>query len=85
VKFVKPTPISANTMYVAFYHMNVGHYANDDLYFATTGVDNAPLHALDNASSSGNGVYTYTGNPAFPGIASNSKNYWIDVVFQPTM
>ena len=43
-----PTPvaITAGTVYVASYLAPVGRYAGDAGYFATTGVDNGPLHAL---------------------------------------
>src|SRR5581483_9992278 len=39
VNFSNPVSISPNTTYVASYHTNVGKYAEDDNYFATTGVD----------------------------------------------
>ena len=47
VSFATPVTIAANTVYVASYHTNVGHYSLDVNYFAGTGVDNAPLHASD--------------------------------------
>ena len=56
VNFASPVSITANTVYVASYHANVGHYSQDSNYFATTGVDNAPLHALQNGVSGPNGV-----------------------------
>jgi hypothetical protein len=59
VTFASPVPITANTVYVASYHTNVGHYSQDLSYFATAGVDNPPLHALANGVSGGNGVYRY--------------------------
>ena len=46
VNFATPVAITANTVYVVSYHSNSGHYSADDGYFASTGVDNAPLHAL---------------------------------------
>src|SRR4051812_4621862 len=39
VSFATPVPILANVTYVASYHTNVGGYAFDGGYFATTGVD----------------------------------------------
>src|SRR6266850_401615 len=45
VNFGTPVAITANTIYVASYHTNVGRYAASPNYFKT-GVDNAPLHAL---------------------------------------
>jgi hypothetical protein len=80
VNFTTPVAITANTTYVASYHMNGGHYAQDTNYFASTGVDNAPLHAPSSPSSGGNGVYIY-GASAFPNNTFNASNYWVDVVF----
>ena len=50
VSFSTPVTIAANTTYVASYFAPVGHYSADSNYFAGTGVDNAPLHALANWS-----------------------------------
>jgi len=77
-------PITANTVYVASYHTNVGHYANDISFFATAGVDNGPLNALRDGNSGSNGVYTYSTSPAFPSLGHQASNYWVDVVFMPT-
>jgi hypothetical protein len=81
VNFATAVSISANTVYVASYHTNFGHYANDDGYFATSGVDNPPLHALRDGTSGANGVFVYNANSAFPTSAFQSTNYWVDVVF----
>ncbi len=80
VNFATPVAITANTVYVASYHTNVGHYAFNSNYFAAAGVDRPPLHALRNGVSGGNGVYVY-GASAFPSSTYNSNNYWVDVVF----
>ncbi len=45
VSFASPVAISANTTYVASYFAPAGGYAIDAGYFATSGYDNAPLHA----------------------------------------
>ena len=82
VNFTTPVTIAANTVYVASYHANNGHYSVNSNYFATSGVDNAPLHALANGVSGGNGVYTYGASSAFPNLTFNSSNYWVDVAFQ---
>ncbi len=82
VNFATPVPISANTVYVASYHSNSGHYSIDSYYFsASSGEDNPPLHALSSSSSNGNGVFTYASNSAFPDDSWHSCNYWVDVVF----
>jgi hypothetical protein len=82
VMFANPVEIAANTVYVASYHTTVGHYAGDNNYFATKGVDNGPLHALQNGVSGGNGVYEYTTTSAFPTDSYQASNYWVDVLFQ---
>ena len=79
--FSTPVAITANTVYVASYHANAGHYSADVNYFATAGVDNPPLHALANGVSGGNGVYAYGASSAFPTQTWNAANYWVDVVF----
>lgn len=82
VNFTAPILIAANTVYVASYHTNVGHYANDNNYFATA-IDNGPLHALHNGENGNNGVYAYGSNVAFPTTGYRATNYWVDVVFMP--
>ena len=84
VNFTTPVTITANTVYVASYHANGGHYAADDSYFATSGWDNLPLHALANGVSGGNGVYAYGSSAVFPSQTYLSSNYWVDVVFNPS-
>jgi methionine-rich copper-binding protein CopC len=81
VNFGAPVAIAANTIYVASYLAPVGRYAIDANYFATSGVDNAPLRALGTTGGAGNGVYLYGSSPAFPSSTFNASNYWIDVVF----
>ena len=71
VNFTTPVSITAGTVYVASYFAPVGHYAADGGYFATAGVDNVPLHALQDGVSGGNGVYAYGSAAAFP---SNTFN-----------
>jgi hypothetical protein len=84
VTFATPVAITANTTYVASYHTNVGHYAGDNDYFATTGVTNGPLTALATGTDGSNGVYRYSASSAFPNQTFRSSNYWVDVVFAPT-
>ena len=81
--FSTPVAIAANTVYVASYHTDVGHYAGDNGFFATAGVDSPPLHALKDGAYGGNGVYVYSGAPAFPIQTWSASNYWVDVVFTP--
>ena len=83
VLFATPVAITANTVYVASYHANTGHFSADNNYFSVNGVDNPPLHALANSVSGGNGVFAYGSSSAFPNQAWNARNYWVDVVCQP--
>jgi PKD repeat protein len=77
VNFSTPVSISANTTYVAAYHANKGHYADDQNYFALSALNNGPLHAT-------NGVYNYGPTGSFPNQTWNFSNYWVDVVFNTT-
>ncbi len=79
--FSTPVAISANTTYVISYHTNVGFYASTTLGLANK-VDNAPLHAPANTSTSGNGVYHYGSTSGFPNQSWYASNYWVDVVFK---
>jgi hypothetical protein len=93
VNFAQPVSINPNTTYVASYFAPKGHYAQTSGYFypqpspppdGGSMVDAAPLHALRNSPSSGNGVYVYSSTSAFPSNTFNAENYWADVVFTPS-
>lgn len=79
VDFASPVAITANTIYVASYHTDVGRYAVTENYFTSGGFDRPPLHALPNGSG-GNGVYAL-GASQFPTRTYLGTNYWVDVVF----
>ena len=85
VNFSTPVAITANTVYVASYHTNVGHYSDDLNYFTGKGMDNPPLHALADGVSGFNGVYAYGSTSSFPNQGWNGSNYWVDVVFSTTV
>src|SRR5439155_449006 len=82
VSFATPVAISANTTYIAAYFSTSG-FAYDAGYFASAGVDNAPLHALRWGVDGPNSLYAYGAAPQFPASASGGSNYWADVVFSP--
>ncbi len=82
--FSTPVAVTANTTYVISYHTNVGSYSADGGYFATAPVDSPPLHAPTGAAAGGNGVFVY-GESQFPTGTFNATNYWVDVVFAPTL
>jgi hypothetical protein len=81
VTFASPVLIAANTTYVASYHTDVGGFAIDQNYFASAGVDNAPLHALQSGVAGGNGV-ELPGASGFPDQTYYASNYWVDVVYR---
>jgi hypothetical protein len=80
--FASPIPIAANTTYIASYHTDAGYYALTEPGF-TSAIDRAPLHALADGASGGNGVYAY-GSSAYPSQTWDASNYWVDVVFVTT-
>jgi hypothetical protein len=79
VSFATPVAVAANTVYVASYHTNTGHYSATGAAFASAGVDTPPLHAVANGTSA-NGVYNY-GASGFPTSSFNATSYSVDVVF----
>ncbi|HLZ15082.1 MAG TPA: DUF4082 domain-containing protein, partial [Candidatus Saccharimonadales bacterium] len=81
VSFPDPVPIAANTTYIVSYHTNVGHYAADIGFFASSGVDTGPLHALKEGVDGGNGVFHYGASSLFPNQTFSSYNYWLDPEF----
>ena len=82
--FPTPVPIVANTTYVVAYLAPVGSYAGDNNYFASSGTNSPPLHALANGVDGPNGVYAYGSTVIFPNNTFEASNYWVDVLFTPT-
>ena len=82
VNFSSPVPITANTVYVASYHANGGDYSVDQNYFASSGVDNYPLHAIQDGVSGPDGAFGYGTTSVFPSSGYLGSNYWVDVAFQ---
>jgi hypothetical protein len=67
---------------VASYHTETGY--PQDLDYFNAGVDNPPLHALQDGVDSPNGVYEYDpprGPGGFPTQSFRASNYYVDVVF----
>ncbi|HNB35731.1 MAG TPA: DUF4082 domain-containing protein, partial [Anaerolineales bacterium] len=81
--FAAPIAITANTTYIASYTAPSG-YTSTNYYFASSGYDNAPLHALMDGADGSNGVYKYGASGVFPNETYRSSNYWVDVVFNTT-
>ena len=84
VLFAAPVAVTANTTYVVSYFAPNGHYGLNLQYFATTGVDTPPLHALSSAAAGGNGLFTYRATSGFPANTYQAANYWVDVLFDTT-
>ena len=86
VTFSTPVAITANTTYVAAYFSSAGNYTGTPNYF-TNAVVNSPLTALADGTDGPNGLYLYTGSPAFPtnSPANKKPNYWVDVVFSTSI
>lgn len=84
--FPSPIQVAANTTYIVSYYAPSGHYSADTNYFATTGADNPPLHALANGVDGANGVYLYTSSQtgAFPTNTYSATNYWVDLLYAGT-
>jgi hypothetical protein len=80
--FASPIPIAANTTYISSYFSNIGRGAWDE-FGLTMGVTNGPLTAPASSAVGGNGVYRY--NNRFPNNSNNASNFWVDVLFNPTV
>jgi hypothetical protein len=80
--FSQPIPVSANTTYVVSYLAPSGHYSSDANFFANQGAGLAPITALQNNSTSQDGVYKYASGTAFPATGYQATNYYVDAVFQ---
>ena len=61
-------------------HSSLGFYVVTDGYF-TQPVVNGPLTALADGTDGPNGLYRYSAT-AFPNLAYQASNYWVDVVFR---
>lgn len=81
VDFPEPIPIAAGAVYIASYFAPSGHYAADQGYFATAGVDDGPIHLLPNGADGADGVYRWQ-RSGFPIYTYRASNYWVDVIFR---
>ena len=80
VAFTSPIAVTAGVTYVASYHSSSGDYAATNPFFTQPTI-NGPLRALANGEDGPNGVYQYTATPSFPANASQTNNYWVDIVY----
>jgi hypothetical protein len=85
VSFSSPVAVTPGTTYVVSYYDPKGHYsvtANG----LTNQVAAPPLYALASANApNGNGVFLYSGSPAFPTSTYQGSNYFVDPVFSTTV
>lgn len=83
--FSTPVAISASTTYIATCYSSSGDYAYDAGYFASSGVTNGTLTALQNGTDGSNGLYDYNiSSSTAPASSYGGANYWVDVVFDNT-
>ena len=82
--FSSPIAIDPGTTYVASYHTTSGNYVTS-ANFASAGVDNPPLHALQDGVNGSNGVFQYGSGGVYPIGSFNASNYLVDVVFTETV
>ncbi len=80
-----PVTLTPGATYVASYYAPNGRYSQDEDYFLTSGVDAAPLQALKDGVDGPNGVYRPGSGGGFPTQPYRSANYWVDVVFVPSV
>lgn len=79
--FDTPVTILPDTYYLVTYFSQGGGYYAAPGYFASSGVDRAPLHApASNVVQNG----SYATNAGFPTSTYGSANYWVDVAFRPS-
>lgn len=82
--FAEPVAIEANKTYVVSYYAPEGNYAAASGYFHDKNATNGPLTALQNHADGVNGVFRY-GSSGFPDGSYNAGNYWVDVIFTPSV
>ncbi len=84
VSFASPIGITANTVYVASYFSPTGFYTSTDNYFGSQ-IIHGLLTALADSIQSPNGLYMYGPAAQYPFNSFSASNYWVDVVFSPTV
>ncbi len=81
VNFGSPVAVFPGNVYIASYHAPNGNYASSSGYFANSGVDAGPVNLLQDGTSGGNGVYSYSVTSTFPTSSWQASNYWVDVIY----
>ena len=78
--FASPVAVTANTTYVASYHTDAGHYADEPSALAGKPVYVAPLLAPADGAAGANGVF-HAGASGFPTDTFGSTSYGVDFTF----
>ena len=78
--FATPVPIVAGATYTVSYLAPRGGYAIDEQFDWST-ANAGPLKVI----APGAGVYAYGSNTRFPASTWRGSNYWVDVIFVPTV
>ena len=81
VTFSSPVDVVPGSDYVVSYYAPNGHYSFTSSGLSS-GVDNAPLHAIGN-STTPDGLFSYGTGSTFPTSSFNAANYWVDPTFVP--
>ena len=83
VTLTSAVPITANTVYVVSYQVTGPYYLNQNYFNVPVG--SSPLYAVQNSSTSSNGVWQYDNGSTsvFPNFSASGTNFWVDVVFTP--
>jgi uncharacterized repeat protein (TIGR02543 family) len=82
VALTTAVPVAAGSTYVVSYHSASGDYVGTNGFFAQQ-VGTGLVLGLADGFDGPNGLYLYTGAPAFPTQSFQSSNYWADVRFVP--
>ncbi len=84
--FATPIAITSGTTYIASTYFPDGDYSADGGWFTSSGTTNGVLTGLQQGVDGDNGVYAYNASvPAFPNTSFNHSNYWVDVIYSPTI
>ena len=78
--FASPVAVTANTTYVASYHTDAGHYADEPSALAGKPVYSAPLLAPADGAAGANAVF-HAGASGFPTDTFGSTSYGVDFTF----
>lgn len=85
VLFDSPVFINADELYVASYNSPTGFYAQTPEYFTDSLVRGYLVAPANIEFINPNGLYKNTATPSMPDLGYQATNYWVDVVFNPSL